>query len=48
MMELVVLDDGSTDAAAGIVAEMAQKDPRLWLVQGQPLPQGPKSRVIWL
>lgn len=40
LIEVWVLDDGSTDATAAIVAEMAQRDPRLRLVRGQPLPQG--------
>ncbi len=39
-LEVIVLDDGSTDETPEIVAEMAQEDPRLRLVRGQPLPPG--------
>lgn len=39
-MEVVVLDDGSTDETPAIVAEMARRDPRLRLRAGQPLPAG--------
>lgn len=40
LMEVLVLDDNSTDETPRIVAEMARKDPRLRLIRGQPLPQG--------
>jgi len=40
LLEVLVLDDSSTDATANIVAEMAQEDPRLRLVRGRTLPQG--------
>jgi len=39
-MEVIVLDDGSTDATAQIVQEWARRDARVRLVQGQDLPQG--------
>jgi len=38
--ELIVLDDGSTDATAAIVAEFAKSDPRLRLETAPPLPTG--------
>jgi hypothetical protein len=38
--EVVVLDDQSEDATAEIVAAIADKDPRVRLLRGQPLPAG--------
>lgn len=38
--EILVLDDNSTDRTAERVAEIAAKDPRVKLLQGEPLPQG--------
>jgi len=39
-MEVVVLDDGSTDGSAGIVRAVAGDDPRVRLLTGRPLPSG--------
>ncbi len=39
-MEVLVLDDGSTDATAAIVEAIAARDPRVRLIRGQALPQG--------
>jgi len=40
ILEVVVLDDASTDATGDIVAAIAQRDSRVRLVRGQPLPPG--------
>ncbi len=39
-LELIVLDDASTDDTAGIVKRLAATDPRVRLVDGRPLPAG--------
>ena len=39
-VEVVVLDDHSTDATAEIVQAIAEEDPRVRCVQGEPLPEG--------
>ena len=39
-LELVVLDDGSRDATAGIVRDLAETDPRVRLESAPPLPVG--------
>jgi chlorobactene glucosyltransferase len=39
-LELLVLDDRSTDETAAIVERLAAEDPRLRLVRGEPLPEG--------
>lgn len=38
--EILVLDDGSHDRTAAIVAQFAAEDPRVRLLHGQPLPHG--------
>jgi len=39
-LEILVLDDGSTDQTAAIVEELARTHPFLRLLHGRPLPQG--------
>ena len=39
-MEVVVLDDGSTDGTAAIVARIAAADPRVRVIEGAPLAPG--------
>jgi len=48
-LELVVLDDGSDDATAAIVAARRGRDPRVRLVPGAPLPAGwcGKQHACW-
>jgi chlorobactene glucosyltransferase len=38
--EVIVLDDNSTDNTAAVIAEIQQRDPRLRLINGKPLPPG--------
>ncbi|WP_159715202.1 glycosyltransferase family 2 protein, partial [Geminicoccus flavidas] len=39
-LEIMVMDDGSTDATAAIVRDHAGRDPRVRLLQAPPLPAG--------
>lgn len=39
-LEVLVLDDQSTDRTAAVVSEIARRDARVQLVQGEPLPDG--------
>ncbi len=40
LVEVVVLDDGSTDATPGILARLGRELPRLRIVTGAPIPEG--------
>jgi len=48
-IEILVLDDNSTDDTARIVLELSQKDPRIKLYSGEPLKKGwlGKSYACW-
>jgi hypothetical protein len=48
-LELVILDDASTDGTAAIVGQIATEDARVRLVAGQPLPAGwcGKQHACW-
>ena len=48
-IEVVVLDDGSTDQTADIVHAIAARDPRVRLIPGAPLPPGwvGKQHACW-
>jgi chlorobactene glucosyltransferase len=39
-LEIIVVDDRSTDDTAARVAGIAERDPRLRLIEGEPLPEG--------
>jgi len=47
--EVLVLDDQSTDDTVRIVAQLADRDPRVQLIAGQPLPTGwnGKQHACW-
>jgi hypothetical protein len=49
-LEVLVLDDASTDRTAAIVGSIAERDPRVRLVAGQELPLGwnGKQHACWL
>ena len=40
ILEVVVLDDQSSDGTADLVEKLAQEDGRVRLIQGMPLPEG--------
>ncbi|HYF56942.1 MAG TPA: glycosyltransferase [Salinarimonas sp.] len=44
-IEVVVMDDGSTDRTAAVVAGLAARDPRLRLENAPPLPEGWTGKV---
>ncbi len=44
-VEVIVMDDGSTDRTAAIVVERAARDPRLRLEHAPPLPEGWTGKV---
>ncbi|MBX3747885.1 MAG: glycosyltransferase [Verrucomicrobiae bacterium] len=48
-LEVVVLDDHSTDATASLVRSASDRDPRIRLIQGQPLAEGwcGKQHACW-
>jgi hypothetical protein len=48
-LELVILDDDSTDGTGAIVEELARQDPRVRLIRGKPLPAGwcGKQHACW-
>ncbi len=45
-LEILVLDDNSTDATSHIIKEFVKKDGRVKLIQGAPLPQGWKGKCF--
>jgi chlorobactene glucosyltransferase len=45
-LEILVLDDNSTDATSQIVNEFSQKDSRIKLIKGAPLPKGWKGKCF--
>jgi chlorobactene glucosyltransferase len=40
ILEILILDDHSTDGTAALVEQRAKGDPRIRLISGQPLPEG--------
>ena len=45
-LEILVLDDNSTDSTADIVRQFCEKDKRVKLIKGQPLPKGWKGKCF--
>jgi len=45
-LEILVLDDSSTDTTSDIVLEFTKKDKRVRLIKGAPLPQGWKGKCF--